>query len=76
MLVAGCLLPGADGKVSVIWPLLCFTGMGFGFIYYWPVLLALISRSGAGQGQFDADGRGIPVAVRRQCADGLGRQLL
>ena len=24
--VAGCLLPGADGKVSVIWPLLAFTG--------------------------------------------------
>ena len=45
MFVAGCLLAGPDGKVSVIWPLLCFTGMGVAFIYYWPVLLALISRA-------------------------------
>ena len=43
--VAGCLLPGADGKVSVIWPLLAFGGMGVGFLYYWPVLLALISQA-------------------------------
>ena len=42
-LVAGSLLPGADGKVGVIWPILCFVGMGFAFIWYWPVLLALIS---------------------------------
>ena len=41
----GCLLPDASGKVSVIWPLACFVGMGFAFIYYWPVLLALISLS-------------------------------
>ena len=41
----GCLLPDANGKVSVIWPLACFVGMGFAFIYYWPVLLALISQS-------------------------------
>ena len=43
--VAGCLMPGADGKVSVIWPLLAFAGMGVGFLYFWPVLLALISLS-------------------------------
>ena len=42
-LTAGALMPGADGKVGVIWPILCFAGMGFGFIWYWPVLLALIS---------------------------------
>ena len=41
----GCLLPDATGKVSVIWPLACFVGMGFAFIYFWPVLLALISLS-------------------------------
>ena len=45
LFVAGCLLAGADGKVSVIWPLLGFTGMGVGFLYYWPVLLALISQA-------------------------------
>ena len=42
-IVAGCLLAGPDGKVGVIWPVLCFVGMGFAFIWYWPVLLALIS---------------------------------
>ena len=44
-MTAGALMPGADGKVGVIWPVLCFVGMGFGFIWYWPVLLALISRA-------------------------------
>ena len=44
-LTAGALMPGADGKVGVIWPILCFAGMGFAFIWYWPVLLALISRA-------------------------------
>lgn len=43
--VAGCLLAGSDGKVSVFWPLLGFTGMGVAFLYYWPVLLALISQA-------------------------------
>jgi len=45
LFVAGCLLAGADGKVSVVWPLLGFTGMGVGFLYFWPVLLALISQA-------------------------------
>ncbi len=45
LFVAGCMLAGADGKVSVIWPLLAYTGMGVGFLYYWPVLLALISQA-------------------------------
>ncbi|WP_309661952.1 peptide MFS transporter [Sphingomonas sp.] len=45
LLVVGCLLPDAAGKVSVIWALLCYFGMGFAFIYYWPVLLALISEA-------------------------------
>jgi POT family proton-dependent oligopeptide transporter len=44
LFVAGCQFPDAVGKVSVIWPLLGFTGMGVGFLYYWPVLLALISQ--------------------------------
>ena len=45
LLAAGAAMPGADGKVSVIWPILCFVGMGAAFIWYWPVLLALISRA-------------------------------
>ncbi|HYX47888.1 MAG TPA: peptide MFS transporter [Sphingomicrobium sp.] len=43
ILALGCAIPGADGKVGVIWPILCFVGMGLAFIWYWPVLLALIS---------------------------------
>jgi POT family proton-dependent oligopeptide transporter len=44
-LAVGSALPGPDGRVSVIWPILCFVGMGIAFIWYWPVLLALISRA-------------------------------
>jgi POT family proton-dependent oligopeptide transporter len=43
ILAAGAAMPGPDGKIGVIWPILCFAGMGFAFIWYWPVLLALIS---------------------------------
>ncbi len=43
VLALGCAMPGPDGKVGVIWPILCFAGMGLAFIWYWPVLLALIS---------------------------------
>ncbi len=44
-LVAGALMPGADGKTSVWWALAGFFGMGVAFLYYWPVLLALISQA-------------------------------
>lgn len=44
-MVAGALLPGADGRTAVYWPLLCFAGMGIAFLYYWPVLLALVSQA-------------------------------
>jgi POT family proton-dependent oligopeptide transporter len=44
-MVAGALLPGADGRAAVYWPLACFAGMGIAFLFYWPVLLALISQA-------------------------------
>jgi POT family proton-dependent oligopeptide transporter len=44
-LVGGALWPGADGRTAVYWPLACYAGMGTAFLYYWPVLLALISRA-------------------------------
>jgi POT family proton-dependent oligopeptide transporter len=44
-LVAGALLPGADGRTAVYWPLAAFAGMGIAFLFYWPVLLALISKA-------------------------------
>ena len=45
ILAAGCLTAGADGKVSVLWPLAGWFGMGVGFMWYWPITLALVSRA-------------------------------
>jgi POT family proton-dependent oligopeptide transporter len=45
VLVAGALLAGPDGKTGVWWALIGFFGMGVAFLYYWPVLLALISQA-------------------------------
>jgi len=43
-LVAGILV--ADGAaVHPLWPALCCIGFGISFIYYWPTLLALVSRA-------------------------------
>jgi POT family proton-dependent oligopeptide transporter len=44
-LAGGALWPGANGRTAVYWPLACYAGMGIAFLYYWPVLLALISRA-------------------------------
>jgi POT family proton-dependent oligopeptide transporter len=45
LLTLGSLLAGSDGQVSVIWPLLGWVGMGIGFMWYWPIALALVSRA-------------------------------
>jgi len=45
LLVAGSLTAGAGGKVSVLWALACYTGMGLAFMWYWPVTLALVSQA-------------------------------
>lgn len=45
LLALGCQFPGADGKVSVLWPLAAYAGMGLGFMWYWPVTLALVSQA-------------------------------
>lgn len=45
MLTAGCLLAPADQRVSVLWALAAFVGMGIGFMWYWPVLLAIVSQA-------------------------------
>ena len=75
-IVAGCLLAGPDGKVGVVWPILCFIGMGFAFIWYWPVLLALISLAAPPKVNSTLMGGFLPGAVRRKRDHGLGRQLL
>jgi POT family proton-dependent oligopeptide transporter len=38
-----------DAPVAWIWPVLDCIGMGFAFIYYWPTLLALVSRAAPAQ---------------------------
>jgi POT family proton-dependent oligopeptide transporter len=45
---AGSALAG-DGKIGVIWPLVSFFGMGIAFLYYWPTILALVSRRAPAQ---------------------------
>lgn len=41
----GCLAAAADGRVSVLWALAGFVGMGVAFMWFWPILLALISQA-------------------------------
>ena len=45
LLAIGCLTAGSDGRVSVIWPLLGWFGMGVGFMWYWPIALSLVSKA-------------------------------
>ena len=44
ILVAAILAFGNDG-LSPIWPFLYFAMMGVSFLFYWPVMLALVSRA-------------------------------
>ncbi len=43
LLVAASLL-SAHGKISFLWPFMARAGMGIAFLYYWPTLLALVTR--------------------------------
>jgi POT family proton-dependent oligopeptide transporter len=42
LLVAGCLI---GGRVSILWPIAYDVILGIAFLYYWPTLLALVSRA-------------------------------
>jgi POT family proton-dependent oligopeptide transporter len=42
-LAAGAAMTGADGKASILWPILAFFLSGFAFMWTWPTLLALVS---------------------------------
>jgi len=44
MIVLGIWLAGG-GKVDALYPVLACVGMGIAFLYYWPPLLALFSRT-------------------------------
>ena len=39
------ILSSGEGPILPIWPLLYVAGLGVSFIYYWPTLLALVSRA-------------------------------
>jgi POT family proton-dependent oligopeptide transporter len=39
------ILVAGDAAVHAVWPFLYCAGMGIAFIYYWPTLLALVSRA-------------------------------
>ncbi len=45
LLSVGSLAIPGGGKVSVVWALAGFFGMGLAFMWYWPVTLALISKA-------------------------------
>lgn len=49
VLAAGSQLSPAPGSVPVIWAVIGFGGMGVGFMWYWPVLLALVSSRAPAQ---------------------------
>lgn len=49
LLAAGSVVAGPGAKVSVWWPLAGYFGMGVGFMWYWPVTLALVSQSAPAQ---------------------------
>ncbi|WP_404337670.1 peptide MFS transporter [Sphingomonas sp. MMS12-HWE2-04] len=45
LLAAGALYAGPDGRVSVLWVLAGYVGMGVAFMWFWPILLGLIAQS-------------------------------
>jgi len=43
------LFASGGGPVHPLWPVLYFAGVGIAFLYYWPTLLALVSRAAPAQ---------------------------
>jgi POT family proton-dependent oligopeptide transporter len=43
-LVVGTIFAGG-GRVNPLWPILYCVGVGIAFLYYWPTLLAMVSRA-------------------------------
>lgn len=44
LILAAASALGRPGHVSPLWPAGAFAGMGLAFLYYWPTLMALVSR--------------------------------
>jgi POT family proton-dependent oligopeptide transporter len=45
LILVGAIVAAGGELVHPIWPALCAVGMGVAFLYYWPTLLALVSRA-------------------------------
>ncbi|MEO5822464.1 MAG: peptide MFS transporter [Vicinamibacteraceae bacterium] len=45
LILVAAILTSGDAPVHPIWPILYSAGLGLCFLYYWPTLLALVSRT-------------------------------
>jgi proton-dependent oligopeptide transporter, POT family len=45
LILVAAIFASDDERVSPIWPFLSSVGLGIAFLYYWPTLLALVSRA-------------------------------
>jgi proton-dependent oligopeptide transporter, POT family len=45
LVLVGAIALTGGARVHWIWPVVYCAGLGIGFIYYWPTLLALVSRT-------------------------------
>lgn len=45
LVLVGSILAAGSAPVHPIWPFIYCAGMGIAFLYYWPTLLALVSRA-------------------------------
>jgi len=45
LVLVAAILGSGNAPIHPIWPLLYVAGLGISFIYYWPTLLALVSRA-------------------------------
>jgi proton-dependent oligopeptide transporter, POT family len=45
LILVAAIVASGEERVSPIWPFLSSVGLGIAFLYYWPTLLALVSRA-------------------------------
>jgi len=45
LILVAAIFISSDAPLHPIWPFLYSAGLGIGFLYYWPTLLALVSRA-------------------------------
>ena len=45
LILVACSFASRGARMDPLWPLLHITGIGISFLYYWPTLLALVSRA-------------------------------